>query len=304
MKYQPEITGETKRIKHPWRLLASFCLMGIVSFYGILPVMRALIIARPQHTALIGTPGDVGLPYEAVAFTTNTGAQLRGWHIASQNGATILIVHTYKSNRSHFVEQAAFLAEHGYGVLLFDLIGHGESEGRQLVLDGTDVLAAVAYLQSQPDTKNDKIGAWGFSLGGMVSLQAAAQSDDISAIVADGPFPIVVAEDMPAPVTLEDRFWLPFEVVQRRALQMLCIPPAHGTSQAFSHIAPRPVLLISGIQNSGERRVMRHYDSVAGEHVTLWEVAEAGHVKSWYIARDAYEENLLRLFDKALLDYP
>ena len=293
-----------KTIKHPWRLLAACCFTSIVSFYGIFPVMRAFIIARPQHTALIGTPSNTGLPYKDISFTTNTGAQLHGWHIASQNGATILIVHTYKSNRSHFVEQAAFLAEHGYGVLLFDLIRHGESEGRQLVLDGTDVLAAVAYLQSQPDAKHEKIGAWGFSLGGMVSLQAAAQSEAISAVVADGPFPIVVAEDMPAPATLEDWFWLPFEVVQRRALQMLCTPPAYSTSQALSHIAPRSILLISGIQNSGERRVMRHYDSAAGEHVTLWEVAGAGHVKSWYTARDTYEKNLLRLFDEALLDYP
>jgi uncharacterized protein len=295
--------AKIKSIKHPWRILVVCCLIGIVGFYGILPILRAFIIARPQPTALIGAPSDRGVPYKDVSFTTSTGAQLRGWHMASQNGATILIVHTYKSNRSHFVEQAAFLAEHGYGVLLFDLIGHGESEGRQLVLDGTDVLAAVAYLQSHPDAKHDKIGAWGFSLGGMVSLQAAAQSDAIRAVVADGPFPIVAAEDMPAPTTLEDWFWLPFEVVQRRALRMLCTPPAHSTSQAFSHIAPRPILLISGIHNRSERRVMQHYAGAAGEHITLWEVAGAGHVKSWYTAKAAYEENVLHLFDETLLDH-
>jgi pimeloyl-ACP methyl ester carboxylesterase len=291
-----------KPVKHKWRFLALFCFVGIITVYGIFPIGRAIVVSYPQRTPLMGTPGDVGLVYEDVTFTTSTDVQLHGWRIASQNGATILIIHPYKGNRSYYLEQAAFLAEHGYGVLLFDLTAHGESEGRRLTLDGTDVLAAVSYLKSRSDTKSEKIGAWGFSLGGVVSLQAAAQNDDISVVVADGPFPVVAAEDMPAPETLEDWFWLPFDVVQRLALQIFSVSPAQSTSQALSQIAPRPILLISGIQNRGERRVMQHYGNIAGENVFLWEVAGANHIESWSIARETYETNALQLFNETLVN--
>lgn len=269
--------------------------------YGILPVGRALLIAYPRRTPVIGTPGDAGDAYENVTFATNAGIQLHGWYIASENGATILVAHPYTSNRSHYLEQAIFLAEHGYGVLLFDLAAHGESEGRRVTLDGTDVLAAAAYLESRPDTKDDKIGAWGFSLGGSVSLQAAAQDNDIRAIVADGPFPIVAAEDLPAPETFEDWIWYPFDTVQRLTLRILSVPPASSTIQALSQIAPRQVLLVSGAHNRGERRVMQHYQQQVSESVILWEVANADHIQSWYVAKETYQEHILELFGTALL---
>jgi hypothetical protein len=287
--------------QHKWRFLAILFLIGVGGMYGILPVGRALLIAYPRRTPVTGTPGDAGYAYENVTLTTSTGVQLHGWYIASQHGATILIAHPYTSNRSHYLEQAIFLAEHGYGVLLFDLAAHGESKGRRVTLDGTDVLAAAAYLEGRADTKDDKIGAWGFSLGGMVSLQAAAQNDHIQAIVADGPFPIVAAEDMPKPKTLEDWVWLPFDTVQRLSLRILAIPPARSTIQALSQVAPRKVLLVSGSQNSGEQRVMRHYHNTASGNVILWEVADANHIESWYVAKETYQERVLQLFDTALL---
>src|SRR2546427_153125 len=86
------------------------------------------------------------------------------------------------------------------------------------VLRGRDVLAAAEYLKGRPDVSPGSIGAWGFSLGGLVSLQAAAQTRDIRAVVADGPFPVVDPLDMPAPESLSDWLWIPFDRVQLLAL--------------------------------------------------------------------------------------
>ena len=106
---------------------------------------------------------------------------------------------------------------------------------------------------------------------------------------------------MPDPDTLEDWFWLPFDTVQRLGLRILGVVPAQSTIQALSHIAPRPILLIAGIQSRGERRVMRHYNNTTGENVVLWEVADANHIESWHMAQEAYQEKVLHLFNKALL---
>ena len=81
------------------------------------------------------------------------------------------------------------LARHGYGVLLFDRRGEGESEGDPNVFGWKgerDVRAAVAFLQSRPDVDPDRIGAIGLSVGGEMLIEAGAESDGPAAIVSDG----------------------------------------------------------------------------------------------------------------------
>lgn len=53
---------------------------------------------------------------------TSDGARLAGWYVESRNGAAVI--------RSPAVQRhAAMLIRHGYGVLVFDRRGEGESEG-------------------------------------------------------------------------------------------------------------------------------------------------------------------------------
>ena len=84
---------------------------------------------------------------------------------------------------------ARLLVSEGYGVLLFDRRGEGESDGDPNALGwrGTrDLEAAIAYLRSRPDVDPDRIGGVGLSVGGEMMLQAAAQNDDFRAIVSEG----------------------------------------------------------------------------------------------------------------------
>ncbi len=73
------------------------------------------------------------------------------------------------------------------------------------------------------------------------------------------------------------------------------------TTTAIRRIAPRPLLLIAGIENRGERRVLRKYHTDAGVGAELWEVAGASHVQSWTVSREDYEAKVLALFERALL---
>ena len=86
-------------------------------------------------------------------------------------------------------KHARMLVRHGYGVLLFDRRGEGESEGDPNAFgwDGErDLRAAVAFLRTRPDVDPERIGGIGLSVGGEMIIQAAAESDGFKAIVSEG----------------------------------------------------------------------------------------------------------------------
>ncbi|MCD4739373.1 MAG: alpha/beta fold hydrolase [Anaerolineae bacterium] len=281
-----------------WRIVIVFVMMGIGGVYGVLPVTRAVLVAHPPRKAIIATAPM--FPCEKVTFLTDTDLQVYGWHIPSHNGAAIIIAHGYGGNRGDHLEQAQFMAEHGYGVLLLDLLAHGESEGHKLTLSGQEILAAVRYFERQGSVSSTRIGVWGFSLGGLVGIQAAAQTRAIDALIADGPFPVVTHQDMPHSETVSDWLWMPFDIVQWQALRVQGVRPATSTITALQR-SSCGVLLIAGRQNRGEYRVMQKYAAVPSEHIELWEVEEAGHVESWSVRGEEYRARVLAFFDQALL---
>ncbi|MFP3895531.1 MAG: alpha/beta hydrolase family protein [Anaerolineales bacterium] len=77
-------------------------------------------------------------------------------------------------------------ASEGYIVLAPDYRGHGNSEGEpadaHTVGDYTvDVLNAVTSVQRYPDADPQRVGMWGHSMGGALTLRAMVVSDQIDA---------------------------------------------------------------------------------------------------------------------------
>ena len=61
------------------------------------------------------------------------------------------------------------------------------SEGDTLRWAGDrDLLAGLAYLRGRPDIDPDRIGGFGFSIGGEMLLEAPAQADGFKAIASEG----------------------------------------------------------------------------------------------------------------------
>jgi len=78
------------------------------------------------------------------------------------------------------------LALSGYVVFRIDYRGHDRSEGEPTGAYGDpgytiDVLNAVSSLQRHPQVNPEKIGMWGHSLGGFLTLRAMVISDQIKA---------------------------------------------------------------------------------------------------------------------------
>src|SRR5215210_437453 len=153
---------------------------GFVSLaFVVFPVGYSYVYT---HTGRVATTPDLRVPYESVTVTTGDGLDLAASYVASKNRAAVILFPG--ATRS---DAARMLIRHGYGVLLLDPRGQGRSEGDTIRWAGDrDLIGGVAYLRTRPDVDRDRIGGFGFSVGGEILLEAAATSTGFKAVVSEG----------------------------------------------------------------------------------------------------------------------
>ncbi len=120
--------------KRGWRYYRNVLVFGIltlsVALYFTIYLYEANFRMHPGRFSLGPvSPADLGLDYTNVTLSTSDGLTLHGWYVPSTNGAAVILVHAFNGNRTGTLYHAALLANHGYGVLLYDTRSQGESEG-------------------------------------------------------------------------------------------------------------------------------------------------------------------------------
>jgi pimeloyl-ACP methyl ester carboxylesterase len=198
------------------------------------------------------------------------------------------------------------LVRHGYGVLLFDRRGEGESDGDPHMFGWgaeKDIDAAVAFLQRRPDVERDRIGGIGLSVGGETLLQAAAESNGLKAVISDGAGSRSIREDLARPGTSK---WqeVPFSIVMTVGNMVFSNnPPPPEIGSIVSRIAPRPVLFIYGEHDQANvQDLTPRYYAKAGQPKQLWEVPGASHTGGIEAHPRAYERHVIAFLDNALLN--
>jgi len=91
----------------------------------------------------------------------------------------------YRTTERYVAYVDAF-ARNGYIVFRSDYRGHGSSEGEATGGYGSpaytiDVLNALTSMKNYPDADPDRIGMWGHSMGGQITLRAMVITSDIKA---------------------------------------------------------------------------------------------------------------------------
>ena len=284
-----------------WTRRALATAAGAIGAYVLfLPFLLSYTLT---HTARAFVPPDVvGAAHEDVSFTTTDGLRLRGWYVPSRNGAAVISF----PGRAGSQKPARMLARHGYGVLLFDRRGEGESDGDPNGWGWAgyrDVDAAVRYLQRRADVDDDRIGGIGLSVGGEMMLEAAARSRGLRAIVSEGAGERSIHEYL----DMGDAGKWPgapsYAILTAGIALFTNDGPPPSLADLVGDIAPAPVFFIYGEQGQdGERDLNPTYYARARHPKRIWEVPGSGHVGGIDAQPQEYERRVVGFFDAALLD--
>ena len=124
---------------------------------------------------LVGTPSDVGLEYEDIAFEAADGVQLHGWWVPAAGAPVLVWFHGNAGNISHRLENLKLLHDRvGVQVFIFDYREYGRSQGR-ISREGSflDAAAAYRYVVETRGVPTGDVVLFGRSLGTALATDIA-----------------------------------------------------------------------------------------------------------------------------------
>jgi alpha-beta hydrolase superfamily lysophospholipase len=251
------------------------------------PVMWFLLLAGALYAALVAlvyvfqgrllylpsiggrdlhaTPGDIGLAFEDVRFTTRDGVSLHGWFVPAQDAERVLLFcHGNAGNISHRLDSIRIFHELGLSVFIFDFRGYGLSAG-QPTEDGTyaDAEAAWNYLTDTRRFPDQRVVIYGHSLGAAIAAQVA-RGRRAAALILESPFASVTSVASHHYRFLPVRWLSRFEYATALHVRDVHVPvliihsrqdeiiPVEQGREVFEHAnEPKSFLEISGDHNAG-----------------------------------------------------
>ena len=139
-----------------------------------------------------------------VTFVTEDGLQLRGsyWDARDDGAISLLLLHDKDADHTVWDPYVSFFLSRGWGILTFDLRGHGENLRHEvrtnLLPPGSpeipteagwplDVQAALAFMARQPKAVPARRAAIGLGLGADLAFAAAARGWGTASTVCVSP---------------------------------------------------------------------------------------------------------------------
>jgi dipeptidyl aminopeptidase/acylaminoacyl peptidase len=288
------------------RLIAFTTIVLTIAFLSLLVYfvnLQVKVFVTPKRNINIGSPAKVSPIYEEITLTTTDGLKLSGWYVPGPKPNAIVLVHGIHANRKAVMPEATILAEAGYHLLMFDLRGHGQSEGEIVTygyLEALDVQAAVDYLVALPGV--EQIGALGTSLGGAAVARAAAADPRIKAVVIESSYSSM-------PDAIEDAFedlsifpqW-PFAplivtLAERRVgLQINEV----NSARDLATLSPRAVFIIHGTKDElfPLYHAQKMYEAAQAPK-QLWLIEGLGHDNPVRGREEEYRERVVTFFETA-----
>ena len=272
--------------------------VAIASVYLVVPAVVAVVATHRAREPV--DPVDLGRAHETVTFATSDGLELRGSYVPSRNGAAVVL----SPGRRGPVAHARMLARHGFGVLVFDRRGEGESEGdfNAYGWEGArDLEAAVTFLAGRPDVEPGRVGGLGLSVGGEMLLEAAAGDRRLRAVASEGASVRSIAEHWDDPgIGALARPFTPL-AAQTAAVAVLSdsTPPP-----SLLDLIPRiraPLLFIRGLEGQPAEQLNRAFRRAATSPAAIWEIPGAGHTAGLATTPGEYERRVVAFFTRSLL---
>jgi pimeloyl-ACP methyl ester carboxylesterase len=271
--------------------LVALLVIGLLAF----SYWRAALLLRPVRVPLRYQPADFDLTFEDVRIPSPRGL-LAAWYLPARNGCTLICCHGINDNRAQWLAQVARLHDRsGYGALMFDFAGHGDSEGNQVtfgVREADDVEAVVAYLRQRGDVNMAGIGILGYSLGAITAVLAAARLPELRCVAIESGFADVQRDIAvlfrrftglpPFPFANLIVFW--GQVIS--GVKLGDIRPV----RVIGELSPRAALIISDLcdEIANEPYDGTHLFEAAGDPKELWQISDCAHVQGFLTVPDQW----------------
>ena len=262
----------------PYLVAASLLLSGL----ALALLLLVHLGFRAPRSREKGTPGDLGLDYQAVTIPTVAGKQLFGWWLQVPNAsATIAIIHGWGGNAELMLPMALPFHRAGINVLLIDARNHGNSDSHSfssLPRFAEDLGKAVEWLKQTHPEQSQQVALLGHSVGAGAALLEASRRHDIDAVISVSAFahPAWMMRRFLA------RWWLPAPLISAIMRYVEWVIGHRYEEIAPLHTICRircPVLLVHGNRDStvpveDARAIER---GCRRPHISLLEIDEADH---------------------------
>ena len=160
-------------------LLAVAAVLGI--YFVLFPLAASYVFTHAAR-AYVPAP-ELGTAYGTWRSRRPTGC-VSGVGMPSKGGSAVIAFPGRKGSQKRQDARASRLRR---AALRPARRGRERRRSEHFGWAGTrDLKAAISFLQARPDVDDDRIGGVGLSVGGEMLLQAAAETDELKAVVSEG----------------------------------------------------------------------------------------------------------------------
>jgi fermentation-respiration switch protein FrsA (DUF1100 family) len=289
-----------------WRRVIGLTTLSLVLIAVSLDILLAWIyvwaLTRPGCPTVPQLPKDTRA-LEQVHLPTSDGRQIPAWYFPTKNGAAVVALGGSGGALGAGLPPIENLLAHEFGVLQIGSRACGDPQGPVSLgyLETDDALAGLKFLQNRVEVDPERVGVFGFSMGGVAAIRAAARDPGFKAVMAEGGYfnlgADIIEEGHPQPplrrfflLTIAGMYWF----------QTGINPWESSPIDDLPTISPRPVQLIYGELEVADGRADDQF-AEAREPKSLWIVPGGSHGTNYSVATQEYDELILDFFSTHLL---
>ncbi len=299
--------------------------------YSVVSYRVADGITKLERQALVPAADTVSPLHEDVSFRATDGLLLKGWWFAGflmsappgpigsipgkpEPAKAVVVVHGRGQNRiisSFRPDKIApiFLAR-GWNVLLFDLRGHGESEGERYSLgqyEPRDIVAAIDFAAKKSGIPKQRVAVIGESLGGGSAIMTVALDPTIGPVVTDSAYAdaYTVVSEVGQNYTGLPSWFTPGIVLAGKLFFGLDVASVKPADVVRAH--PERAWLF--IQCTADPTVFAHHGTdlkaaSANPNTELWMVDGCKHVQAFTDHPAEWQQHVLAFLDREIARAP
>lgn len=287
-----------------WGLLALVVLA--LGYLGV-GLFVATRLSAPVRQPTEQTPTDEGLDFREVNFESTDGLALKGWWVPKEDSTqAVVLVHGLEGSKSgeQVLRTASVYSGAGYGVLMFDLRGHGESEGERTTVgyqEVRDVRGALSWLEDQGFQPYEVV-LHGWSMGGATVVRSAPGTG-VAAVVEESGYadlPLLLRDRLPESSGLPSFFNPGIFLAAKLFLDF--DPWAVKPEEDAAKLAEEGVPLLIVHSRDDEVVPFVHAEMLAASYpeAELWKIKGYGHVEAY--THPDYRQMLLGFLDRNVVE--